>query len=145
MANLKICRCGKLIPYTQKRCEVCEAKQVEREAQRNREYKIARQDKDIQAIYNSKTWKITVRLIANRDKNLCRLCLSEKRISYYNTVHHIVELKEDITKAFIHSNLISLCESCHQKVHKAYKISKTNKQQMQEILFKILKDTPRGL
>ncbi|MNP55871.1 HNH endonuclease [compost metagenome] len=118
---------------------------MEREAQRNREYKIARQDKDIQAIYNSKTWKITVRLIANRDKNLCRLCLSEKRISYYNTVHHIVELKEDITKAFIHGNLISLCESCHQKVHKAYKISKTNKQQMQEILFKILKETPRGV
>jgi len=145
MANLKICRCGKLIPYTQKRCEECEAKQVEREAQRNREYKMARQDRDIQAIYNSKTWKMMVIIIKNRDNGLCLLCASEKKIGYYDTIHHIIELKDDITKAFNKDNLITLCESCHQKVHKAYKISKLSKQQMQEKLFKILIETPRGV
>ena len=145
MANMKICKCGKLIPYIQKRCDTCESRQKECSSRSNKEYKEARQDKQIQAIYNSKVWKITVKVISNRDTLLCQLCLDQKKIKQYDTVHHIIEIKEDLSKAFLHENLICLCESCHQQVHKTYRQSKLSKQQMQQKLLKILALSPRGV
>ncbi|WP_238886442.1 HNH endonuclease [Clostridium sp. YIM B02551] len=138
---MKFCKCGKLIEYTQRLCSDCEVKQTARNKIKNKEYKNARQDEDIQSIYNSKKWKITVRIISNRDNGLCILCLSEGRLRYKDTVHHIVEVKEDISKAYVLLNLICLCESCHQKVHREYKINKLTKENMQNKLIKLIKDT----
>lgn len=144
MALKKLCRCGKLVTYEEGMCPECKVKNEDRKNQKNKEYKIARQDRDIQAIYNSKTWKIITKTIENRDKKLCLLCLDNKQIRYKDTVHHIIELKEDTRKAFVKGNLICLCESCHQKVHKAYRHSNQVKLTMQEKLRNLL-ERPRGL
>ncbi len=53
-----------------------------------------------------------------------------------DTVHHIEELKEDWSRRFDKDNLISLCESCHQKIHKKYL---TNKLETQHNLRALIK------
>ena len=46
---------------------------------------------------------------------------------------HIIPLEENDRLALVRSNLISLCEKCHQKVHKLYDIS-TEKYSAQKML-----------
>lgn len=45
----------------------------------------------------------------------CEMCLKEGRITPVEEVHHIIPLSEGGTND--ESNLMSLCRSCHQKVH----------------------------
>ena len=53
-----------------------------------------------------------------RDKLLCIPCLKIGVYSKADEVHHIIELKDDITKAYELDNLESICHSCHMKEHK---------------------------
>jgi len=34
-----------------------------------------------------------------------------------NTVHHIIHLRDDPSREFDEDNLISVCSSCHNKLH----------------------------
>ena len=47
---------------------------------------------------------------------LCEQCYKEGRYVPVEEVHHIVPLAEGGTNA--DSNLISLCKSCHEKIHR---------------------------
>lgn len=135
MALKKLCRCGKLLPYGSSLCPVCKIKVDKNKRESIRDNKGV----NLQEIYNSKAWKITVKLIEQRDNNLCQLCLSRKRISFKNTVHHITPLREDTRLAFTHSNLLCLCESCHQLVHKVYKDGGRPKVELQKLLRSLVK------
>lgn len=43
------------------------------------------------------------------------MCLKEGIINYRDLeVHHIIKLKDDITKGLEEDNLITLCHSCHR-------------------------------
>lgn len=46
---------------------------------------------------------------------LCERCLSEGRMIPVDEVHHIVPIKKGGTNA--EDNLMSLCRSCHNKIH----------------------------
>ena len=52
-----------------------------------------------------------------------------------DTVHHIVEIREDDTRALDITNLIPLSSSNHGKIHKMYF---KKKKETQEMLFNIL-------
>ena len=53
-----------------------------------------------------------------RDSLLCQECLRKGIYSKADEVHHIIELKDDVTKAYELDNLESICHSCHMKEHK---------------------------
>ncbi|WP_324287206.1 HNH endonuclease signature motif containing protein [Bacillus cereus] len=55
---------------------------------------------------------------------MCQLCWNDSKVKPMNTVHHIIPLEENDRLALVRSNLISLCEKCHQKVHKLYEDGK---------------------
>ena len=46
---------------------------------------------------------------------LCERCLEEGRLTPVDEVHHIVPVSKGGTHA--RSNLMSLCRSCHNKIH----------------------------
>ncbi len=46
---------------------------------------------------------------------LCELCLKEGRLTPVEEVHHILPVSRGGTHA--RSNLMSLCQSCHTKIH----------------------------
>lgn len=47
---------------------------------------------------------------------LCEMCLKEGRLTPVAEVHHILPISRGGTHA--RSNLMSLCQSCHNKVHR---------------------------
>lgn len=64
-------------------------------------------------------------------KNICSKC---GKIIYYKSndykesnsslIHNIIEVTDDISEALDFSNLITLCNSCYEKVHSKHKLNK---------------------
>ncbi len=90
---------------------------------------------------NSSRWQKTRDWIRRRDYNVCQLCLRnyEGTVRLYETeglsVHHIVSLEEDESKAFDEDNLITLCRLHHEMAEEGrvpredlIKIAKENSQ-----------------
>lgn len=83
------------------------------ELQKNREYR--KQNKELFDWYHNKTRFEGIRdSIIKRDKQKCRVCLTKERLS----IHHIDgrnhEKESPNNKP---ENLITLCVSCHHKLH----------------------------
>ena len=76
-----------------------------------------KRDRKYAEFYKSKEWERVRRAVLARDNGLCQECLKNKRITLADAVHHIVEVKEDWSKRFQLDNLISVCTSCHNKIH----------------------------
>uniref|UniRef100_UPI002108DD4A HNH endonuclease signature motif containing protein n=1 Tax=Staphylococcus aureus TaxID=1280 RepID=UPI002108DD4A len=53
----------------------------------------------------------------DRDNDLCQMCLREDIITEAKIVHHIIYVDEDFNKAVDLDNLMSVCYSCHNKIH----------------------------
>ncbi|HBJ2612659.1 TPA: HNH endonuclease [Clostridium botulinum] len=139
MALKKLCPgCGKLIDYYSRYCIDCSNKYKEKNKIRHKQYKANRTDKKEQRFYVSKAWLRFREVIKQRDKGLCKLCLSKGNIKYMDTVHHIEELKDCWDKRLNPNNLISLCESCHKKVHIEHLKGDIEKKEMQSILRKLI-------
>ncbi|MED4206583.1 HNH endonuclease [Neobacillus mesonae] len=135
MAMLKICRCGKTISVSLKRCEKCAATY---DSERHKLYDKHRRDKESAAFYNSKPWKVCSNRIRMRDHYMCQLCLTDKKIKPVDFVHHIKELRDVPKLSLTESNLISLCAGCHRRVHVEYDKGKQQRKAMEEVLFGIL-------
>ena len=81
-----------------------------------------RYPKDTRAsnIRNSSRWQKTRDHVRQRDHNVCQLCLRNYpgTIRLYETeglsVHHIIRLEDDESKAFDEDNLITLCRIHHE-------------------------------
>lgn len=119
----------------------CSEHRVESDKKRHKCYKVRRKDKEEQAFYNSKEWHIVRTNIIARDLGLCKVCLSKNRIRVADVVHHIIELKESRELGLRTSNLLSLCNSCHQEIHSKYRKGMVTKRNAQEELFKLI---PKG-
>ncbi|GAA0069242.1 hypothetical protein UT300003_07650 [Clostridium sardiniense] len=116
---------------------MCSAK----ENDRHKEYKKYRTDDKEQKFYKSKPWIITRSIIKDKDNGLCLRCLANKEIRPMNTVHHIEELKDSWEDKLKEDNLISLCEHCHQAIHKEYKtVNKIKDQHELKSLIKRFRD-----
>lgn len=115
----KLCpTCGKVIERSLKLCEECTIKII---SKRNKAYNSSLRNKEQEKVYHTKQWDIAKRQVALRDNSLCRLCFLNRSWTASQLVHHIVEVEEDSTLVYSADNLISLCESCHQRVHAIYK------------------------
>lgn len=137
MALKKLCaKCGKIIDYGNRYCNKCQIIADKMKKDRSKNYNRNNRDKEVQLFYNSAGWKAIVSVVKSRDKGLCLYCLSKNKLSYYNVIHHIEELKENKEKALDIDNLICLCHSCHAKIHAEYKTK--NKFELKKILKELL-------
>ncbi|TWH49604.1 HNH endonuclease [Sporomusa sp. KB1] len=71
----------------------------------------------IRQFYRSAVWLHKRTEILKRDNNECQKCKSRGRFSIAECVHHIKHLKNRQDLALEDSNLISLCNSCHNEEH----------------------------
>lgn len=73
--------------------------------------------------YKSNLWEKKRLEILERDNYECQRCLgklgtiNKPRLTKANTVHHIVEVKEDSSHMLDDDNLISVCKQCHNIIH----------------------------
>lgn len=122
MALKKLCaKCGKIVDYGNRYCDRCQVIADKMKKDQSKNYNRNNRDKESQSFYNSSAWKAIVSVVKARDKGLCLYCLSKNKLSYYNVIHHIEELKDNKDKSLDIDNLISLCHSCHAKIHVEYK------------------------
>ena len=71
--------------------------------------------------YTSRTWRRKRRDIIQRDNNECQICKRSGRVTVGTKedpliVHHIKELRQHPTLALADTNLISVCNNCHESV-----------------------------
>lgn len=67
--------------------------------------------------YTSVRWRKKKAQILRRDGYMCRECRRYGRKREAKIVHHIKHVDEYPELAYVDSNLISLCEGCHNKAH----------------------------
>ena len=83
-------------------------------------YKVAKEyNKYSRSPDHNKSYGRNWRKIRNRyaaAHPLCEQCLKEGRMTPMTEVHHILPIKQGGTNE--NSNLMSLCHSCHEKIHK---------------------------
>ncbi len=106
--RLRACAyCGRIHPAD----FICEKKPKRKEK---------KTDTEAVRIRNTSRWQYTRQHIRERDNNLCQLCLrnyqgTRRQIEYQDlSVHHIIALEEDKSKAFDCENLITLCDIHHE-------------------------------
>lgn len=90
----------------------------------NKRYDKNKRDKQSKKIYNSKDWQRVRERVLTYYNYLCRDCLYNKKITPYNVVHHVKELKDYPELAFVESNLVPLCHACHNKTHSSKRTKK---------------------
>lgn len=82
-------------------------------AERQKQYDKYVRSPDHNKKYGHEWKRIRARYVAEHP--LCEQCLKEGRITPVEEVHHILPLNWGGTNA--KSNLMSVCHSCHQKIH----------------------------
>lgn len=115
-----------------KRCLGCESNPLCREllylyskdnrcSRCNREFNRERNKryKKIKDFYGSIEWKNKRNEVKDNSYHLCEICAARGILKDAEHVHHIVSvwIKEGFDKRLDDSNLISLCEECHNQVH----------------------------
>ncbi|SDY69138.1 HNH endonuclease [Thermoactinomyces sp. DSM 45892] len=91
------------------------------ESHRSEKYKYYDQwirDPQTKQFYQSVAWKRLRDQALRRDDYLCQVCLSGDRYTTAETVHHVIEVKRDWSKRLELNNLQSVCNACHNKIHK---------------------------
>ena len=82
-----------------------------------------KQQKDKAEIYNSREWK-ELRILKLRANPLCEVCEQEGIVTSAHAVHHRHPIEDSTSKAemrkwaFMWENLVSVCDTCHAKIHK---------------------------
>ena len=80
------------------------------------------QAKDKASIYNSREWK-QLRIQKLRSNPLCERCEQQGIVRSAHCVHHVTPIETAATMeemrrlAFNPTNLMSLCDECHHKIH----------------------------
>lgn len=69
------------------------------------------------SFYKTKRWKDKRTKILRRDDYLCRECKRYGITTPASTVHHINPLEQHRELALVSKNLLSLCGTCHDKMH----------------------------
>lgn len=103
--------CRLFIPFTQAYCEKHEPNKIYSKERR-------RSDPEYVKFYKTRAWLNTRKNILMRDDYICLTCERNGFIKPAQLVHHIKEVKTDWDKRLDLENLESICESCHQKIHK---------------------------
>ena len=128
----------KRCPRCNKRIEAgttCECSKL-----RHREYARLSRDKESANFYHSSNWQRMREYIMNKYDNLdVYAYVLYGQIEKAETVHHIVELKDDKSQALLETNLIPVSQSTHNFIHAAYNKSEADKRAMQVSLYECLR------
>lgn len=81
----------------------------------NKQYDSNIRSEDRKKIYNSKKWKQVRELAMIRDEFQCVACKRLGIETKFDEVDHIIELSDDISKAYDLDNLQCLCKSHHRE------------------------------
>lgn len=85
-------------------------------------------DAQAKAFYKSITWQKCREYILSRDLYLCQECLDTCGIPVpADTVHHIEHLKDNWERRLDPTNLVSVCRTCHNRLHPEKKQSKSKR------------------
>ncbi|WP_134705103.1 HNH endonuclease [Ammoniphilus sp. YIM 78166] len=106
---------------TERYCERHQAKQLKDRRDRHRYYDDYLRDQKARSFYQSIEWQRTRLKALMRDHHLCQHCLRDKRIKPADMVHHVNEVRKHWEQRLVLSNLISLCNACHNRVHGGYR------------------------
>jgi len=74
-------------------------------------------DQHNRSFYTSKKWRKKREYILHRDGFLCQECRKYGRNTEAKIVHHILEVDEHPELKMKNNNLVSVCYSCHNKLH----------------------------
>lgn len=143
MALMKYCNrtgCNRLVPQGVKYCVAHTINKTAENKQRHKDYDAHCRNQKAKEFYNSAEWKATRARVLARDNNIdIYLYIMEGRIVPADTVHHIVELREDYSKRLDIDNHISISEATHSMISKAYKDA-ARKAAMQQTLKECVKE-----
>lgn len=69
-------------------------------------------------------WKSKRKEILLRDGNKCVICKSEENLQVHHRQYHFSRTLNEFKNPWEYSNnlMITLCENCHQKGHRLYKV-----------------------
>ncbi|MBZ4653948.1 MAG: endonuclease [Peptococcaceae bacterium] len=98
-------------------CDKHRFKEQQQRAESSKYYDKFIRDEKVTMFYKSKAWNRARQQALIRDHYLCQECLKEKQLTRAETVHHKVPIKDDWSLRLVLSNLVSLCSSCHNKIH----------------------------
>lgn len=100
--------------------------------------KYFRSNKDYIDFHNTKDWKRKRVIILKRDGYQCRECKRYGKVTEADTVHHVLPIEERYDLRLNNSNLISLCEEHHEKMHDKFskRLSKLGSEWKERILRK---------
>ena len=98
--------CPKLVPAGETYCP-------EHYKQINQEYERYERDPAVRRRYN-KEWR-KIRGLYVKAHPYCELCYRDGVMTPVEEVHHIIPLSEGGNNSF--DNLMSLCKSCHSRIH----------------------------
>lgn len=80
---------------------------------RNHEYEQFQRDKSVYKMYGNQWRKLRALYISEHP--VCELCEKQGRLVPVEEVHHKIPIKQGGKNTW--SNLMSLCQSCHTKIH----------------------------
>jgi 5-methylcytosine-specific restriction enzyme A len=69
------------------------------------------------SFYQENKWRDLRQQVFLEANGLCEECLKKKIIMEGKEVHHIVPINTDWSKRYERTNLILLCDECHNKIH----------------------------
>lgn len=74
-------------------------------------------ENNIHGFYVSGLWKKLRIEVLSEANNECQMCKSNGKVSLANTAHHIKHLKKHPELALTKSNLLAVCNECHNILH----------------------------
>jgi len=109
-----------------------------KDRQRHKEYDMTRRNPDAASVYHGREWARLVKMAKARffGCDVYEFALTGRAVPIRggSIVHHIVEVEEDMTKAFDISNLALVSRSNHLKIHARYNRGEDDKKRLQAIL-----------
>lgn len=84
--------------------------------QQSRQYDKTR-DKQTTSFYKSREWQRFRLMILNDRMHLCEICQQHGELNAADTVHHVIELKDDWSKRLDSDNVQAICRACHNRIH----------------------------
>lgn len=71
----------------------------------------------IVAFYNSKKWRDLRQSVLAEHHYMCVPCKAEGKLTAADTVHHVIELRDDWSKRLDRANCMPVCRTCHNLIH----------------------------
>lgn len=111
--------CGRVIDIGERYCCSCSMKKKKELAERERNYS-GKRSYSHKKFYRSKEWQFLRTKKLSDSNYLCEECKKNGKTTMAMEVHHIVALVDDFSKRLDYNNLLTVCVSCHNKLHNKF-------------------------